>query len=76
MGIYDGSVFDKIRRMRPSKRGELEITDLNNMYIKEGRLNYGFLKGPWSDAGTFEGLFETARMVRERYTKSIRRSGH
>lgn len=74
--IYDGSVFDKIRRMRPSKRGELEITDLNNMYIKEGRLDYGFLKGPWSDAGTFEGLFETARMVRERDIKSIRRSGH
>ncbi len=63
--IYDNTVFDKIRKLRPSARGEVEITDVNNLYIKEGTLRYSFLKKEWSDAGTFESLFETSEMMRK-----------
>ncbi|MEM0061302.1 MAG: sugar phosphate nucleotidyltransferase [Fervidicoccaceae archaeon] len=61
---YDSTVFDKIRKLKPSWRGELEITDVNNMYLEEGKLAYDFLKGPWYDAGTFESLIEASNMVR------------
>jgi glucose-1-phosphate thymidylyltransferase len=54
--FYDGSVFEKIHRLKPSGRGELEITDVNNFYIGEGALNYEILEGWWTDAGTFESL--------------------
>lgn len=56
--IYDKTVFEKIEKMKPSKRGELEITGLNNLYLKEGSLRWALLKGFWSDAGSFETLFE------------------
>jgi glucose-1-phosphate thymidylyltransferase len=56
--LYDQTVFDKIRRLKPSARGELEVTDLNNLYLKEGKLKWSLLRGFWSDAGTFETLFE------------------
>lgn len=56
--FYDAQVFDFIGRCRPSKRGELEITDVNNFYIKEGKLQWEELRGYWRDAGTFETLFE------------------
>ena len=52
--LYDPDVFAKIKKLVPSARGELEITDLHNMYIAEGSLSYGMVKGFWSDAGTFE----------------------
>jgi len=55
--IYDNRVFDFIRKCKPSARGELEITDVNNFYIKEGKLKWEELKGWWLDAGTFETLF-------------------
>lgn len=55
--IYDSTVFDKIRSLKPSARGELEITDVNNLYIKEGQLRWAELKGFWSDAGTFDSLY-------------------
>jgi glucose-1-phosphate thymidylyltransferase len=54
--FYDDKVFDIIRTLRPSGRGELEITDVNNAYLKRGELTYGLMKGWWSDAGTFESL--------------------
>lgn len=57
--LYDNTVFDKIRTLKPSGRGELEVTDLNNAYIKEGKLKWATLDGFWSDAGTFESLFRT-----------------
>lgn len=57
--LYDNTVFDKIRTLKPSDRGELEVTDLNNAYIKEGSLTWAPLEGFWSDAGTFESLFRT-----------------
>lgn len=56
--IYDNTCFDKIKKLKPSARGELEVTDLNNDYLKEGRLVWSELKGFWSDAGTFKTLFE------------------
>jgi glucose-1-phosphate thymidylyltransferase len=57
--FYDSTVFDKIKSLKPSDRGELEVTDLNNAYIKEGKLTWAKLEGFWSDAGTFESLYRT-----------------
>ena len=59
--IFDGTVFDKIRKLNPSDRGELEVTDLNNAYIAEGKLTWGPLDGYWSDAGTFHSLYRSGR---------------
>lgn len=55
--IFDGRCFDLIKTIKPSGRGELEITDLQNIYIKEGGMRWYELKGFWTDAGTFESLF-------------------
>ena len=57
--IYDTSVFDRIRILKKSTRGELEVTDLNNSYIKDHSLNWSELNGFWNDAGTFESLFKS-----------------
>lgn len=54
--IFDGRCFNFINRLKPSKRGELEVTDLQNVYIKEGSMRWEELKGFWTDAGTFESL--------------------
>jgi len=59
--VYDNTVFKKIKTLKPSGRGELEITDINNAYLKEGTLNWSELKGYWSDAGTFHSLFRSSR---------------
>ena len=67
---YDNTVFDKISRLKPSARGELEITDVNNLYLEEGKLSHAFLKEPWLDAGTFESLLEASNILRERLNKS------
>ena len=64
--IYDNHVFDYIRQCRPSKRGELEITDVNNFYIKAGKLKWYELKGYWLDAGTFRTLFLAGRYWAEK----------
>ena len=61
--LYDGTVFEKIRRLKPSGRGELEITDVNNFYIEEGTLTYEKLGGWWTDAGTFESLLRANELV-------------
>lgn len=58
--LFDNTVFDKIRTLKPSDRGELEVTDLNNAYIKEGSLSWAELEGFWSDAGTFGSLFRSS----------------
>jgi glucose-1-phosphate thymidylyltransferase len=63
--LYDSTVFQKIRRLKPSGRGELEITDVNNFYIEEGNLTYETLDGWWTDAGTFESLLRANRLVAE-----------
>ncbi len=61
--MYDETVFDKIRDIVPSRRGELEITDVNNLYIQEGTMTHDFLDGWWTDAGTFESLLRAANLV-------------
>ena len=63
--LYDSTVFQKIRRLKPSGRGELEITDVNNFYIAEGKLTYEILDGWWTDAGTFESLLRANNLVAE-----------
>jgi len=64
--MYDSDVFEIIRNLKPSNRGELEITDVNNEYIKKGIMSYSILKGWWSDAGTsFEALFKASHLIRE-----------
>jgi len=62
---YDSGVFDVIGTLKPSGRGELEITDVNNYYIREGRMGYRVLDGYWSDAGTFESLLRAGVMVQD-----------
>lgn len=57
--IYDSNVFHHISSIKPSDRGQLEITDVNNIYIEEGTLRWARLKGYWSDAGTFDSLYRT-----------------
>jgi glucose-1-phosphate thymidylyltransferase len=61
--MYDHTVFDKVRTLVPSRRGELEITDVNNAYIQEGGMTFAHLEGWWSDAGTFESLLRAANLV-------------
>jgi glucose-1-phosphate thymidylyltransferase len=63
--MYDETVFDKTRTLKPSARGELEITDVNNAYISEGAMTFGYLDGWWTDAGTFESLLRAANLVSE-----------
>jgi glucose-1-phosphate thymidylyltransferase len=67
--LYDASVFQKIRRLKPSGRGELEITDVNNAYIHEGGMAFSFLEGWWTDAGTFESLLRAANLVAQSKAK-------
>jgi glucose-1-phosphate thymidylyltransferase len=61
--FYDNQVFDVIRTLEPSGRGELEITDVNNWYIRQGQLSYAILEGWWTDAGTFESLYRASQLV-------------
>jgi glucose-1-phosphate thymidylyltransferase len=61
--LYDESVFDKVRTLVPSGRGELEITDVNNAYIREGTMTYAHLEGWWTDAGTFDSLLRAGNLV-------------
>jgi glucose-1-phosphate thymidylyltransferase len=61
--MYDATVFDKIKTLVPSHRGELEITDVNNAYIREGGMTFSFLEGWWTDAGTFDSLLRAANLV-------------
>jgi len=61
--MYDSKVFDFIKALKPSERGELEITDVNNFYIERGIMECDILDGWWSDAGTFESLQYSGNMV-------------
>ena len=63
--MYDKTVFDFIKTLKPSQRGELEITDVNNFYIREGRMAWDVFDGWWSDAGTFESLLYASNRVAE-----------
>jgi glucose-1-phosphate thymidylyltransferase len=65
MYLYDPDVFSVIRTLKPSGRGELEITDVNNAYIKRGEMQFSLLKGFWSDAGTFDSLLRAGLLVQQ-----------
>jgi len=63
--MYDASVYDIIRTLKPSRRGELEITDVNNAYIARGEMTWEELEGWWTDAGTFDSLRRASNLVAE-----------
>lgn len=63
--FYDSSVFEYIRNLTPSQRGELEISDVSNRYAERGELTHGVLSSWWGDAGTFEGLEEANKLARD-----------
>ncbi len=63
--FYDHQVFEMIRDLKPSDRGELEISDVNNMYIERGQLEWSELEGWWTDAGTFPSLLRASQLVAE-----------
>lgn len=70
--MYDAAVFDIVRTLRPSGRGELEITDVNNAYIEKGCMQYDILDGWWTDAGTFESLLHASNLVSKKATGEIK----
>jgi len=61
--VYDNTVFNYIKNLKPSDRGELEITDVNNFYVKDRLMSCHFLQSWWSDAGTFESLLKASSLV-------------
>src|SRR4051812_23000318 len=64
--VYPADVFKVIATLKPSRRGELEITDVNNYYLKQGRLGYSLLPDYWTDAGTLESLAHANALVHEK----------
>jgi glucose-1-phosphate thymidylyltransferase len=67
--MYDSKVFEIIKTLKPSGRGELEITDVNNAYLKLGELEYSMLDGWWTDSGTFESLLNANALVAKKCEK-------
>lgn len=67
--MYDQKVFEIIKTLKPSRRGELEITDVNNAYIRKGELEYSILNGWWTDSGTFDSLLRANNLVAKRDRK-------
>ena len=63
--MYDAEVFEIIKTLKPSERGELEITDVNNAYIERDEMTWDELEGWWTDAGTFESLLHASKLVAE-----------
>jgi glucose-1-phosphate thymidylyltransferase len=61
--MYDQHVFGMIGQIAPSDRGEMEITTVNNLYIEKGQLEYSFVHGRWTDAGTFQSLNEANQLL-------------
>lgn len=65
--MYDQDVFKIIKTLKPSNRGELEITDVNNHYIRNQSMQYEFMKGWWTDAGTFESLYRANQLMASKF---------
>jgi glucose-1-phosphate thymidylyltransferase len=61
--LYDNQVFDIIKTLKPSGRGELEITDVNNFYVEQGTMTYEIIQGEWTDAGTFDSLLRASNLA-------------
>ncbi len=70
--MYDAHVYEIIRTLKPSARGELEITDVNNAYLREGSLTSSTIEGWWTDAGTFPSLYRASRLVAEQVKPELR----
>jgi glucose-1-phosphate thymidylyltransferase len=64
--MYDPQVFEIIKTLKPSDRGELEITDVNNAYIEQGTMTFEIMEGWWTDAGTFESLYHATCLMAEK----------
>jgi glucose-1-phosphate thymidylyltransferase len=69
--MYDNKVFDIVKTLKPSGRGELEITDVNNAYIESGAMTWDMLEGWWTDAGTFESLVRATVLVSQTGSNNI-----
>jgi len=67
--MYDSNVFEIVKTLKPSKRGELEITDVNNAYLKRGELTYSILDGWWTDSGTFDSLLRANELAAKKSAK-------
>ncbi|HWR36297.1 MAG TPA: sugar phosphate nucleotidyltransferase [Clostridia bacterium] len=74
--LYDSTVFQKIKRLKPSGRGELEITDVNNFYIEDDALSYDILDGWWTDAGTFDSLLKASNLVAQSGANKLPQETH
>jgi glucose-1-phosphate thymidylyltransferase len=72
--LYDSTVFDVVKTLKPSARGELEITDVNNFYVSKGLMEYDVLDGWWSDAGTFDSLLRANNLAVEKM-KAVEKVG-
>jgi glucose-1-phosphate thymidylyltransferase len=70
--MYDGKVFDFIRKLKVSRRGEYEVTDINNAYLRKGLLTYDILKGYWTDCGTFESLLRANILIAKKEGVNLR----
>lgn len=68
--MYDSRVFEIIKTLKPSRRGELEITDVNNAYLKDKELTYNVLDGWWTDSGTFDSLIKANNLVANKKKKN------
>jgi len=68
--FYDNSVFTKIKNLKPSARGEFEITDVNNQYIAECKMTARILTGEWTDAGTFPSLYRASTLVKDKIVRT------
>ncbi len=75
MYIFDSQAFSIIKSLKPSKRGEYELTDICRRYMEQGMLDYHILEGEWVDAGTFEGLYEAQRVGRQ-MSMADKKDGH
>lgn len=69
--IYDNSVIKKTKSLKPSGRGELEITDINNLYLEAGTMDVAFVDGEWFDTGTFESMHQAIEFVRDKRIKGV-----
>jgi len=68
--LYDNNVYNIVKILKPSNRGELEITDVNNSYVKEGKMDFRVINGFWSDAGTIESLYRASTLVKNMKDRS------
>lgn len=70
--LYDNTCLQKITQIKPSARGELEITDINNLYLKEGKLAVTFVNSYWLDCGTFESLYQANTLMRQKQIEAAK----